>query len=569
MVHLDAIWGVPRRVTFNGKPVCVPFGVDLEPSLVDPITCWIQHSGYAYAAKRVKALKVWAMQLLADNRKYSEPWFKKIQYRGYTIPKLNMFKYFLDNRADLKSVTKVLIVLNSYKLRTVGSPSLESIVGVEKSKTADHYIPLLRRYVSLPNVPSWALESIVSVNTRTRYCDDFGATHDGPFGKLDDQLPAEIALLWEDVNERPLCLGRLVPIQDKGKWRNILVGHFAIQLKTKKLADWLRKWLWELPEIASGDQSKMSKFIIESLNNDRYMMSIDLSEATDRLSRDLQIKLLISMGVPSEYFQFLNLPFYYSKKTYCNGPDKLERGWYSNGQPMGLYLSFPMFELSHYVILKFAVGAFPSAKFCICGDDVVVACDESDASYIYRRYENLIERFGGIISASKTVLSKRFAEGVGAFFLKGIQKEIRIPSGKLSQLEAYCPVTLLRKKIVQLDPIGRSILFPWLQTKEYKRYTYDQRKAMNKFFVSNDLSDWRLDALRALDKAEHTPQVWLAWEDSPTDLWMDNPFEKEEIRSLKWVSLFRIRQALVANKIITLYKKDHLRCQTTKNPNQK
>jgi hypothetical protein len=359
------------------------------------------------------------------------------------------------------------------------------------------------------------------------------------------------------MNEHPQCLGRLIPIPDKGKWRNILVGHSALQLKTKKLADWLRQWLWDLPQIASGDQNKMSTFIISSLQKDRYMMSIDLSEATDRLSRDLQIKLLISMGVPSSYFSFFNLPFFYQSKTYGKEGKRLSEGYYKNGQPMGLYLSFPMFELAHYVILRFATATAKSADFCICGDDVVIACDEGDASYIYKRYVNLIERFGGEISSSKTLLSSRFAEGVGAIFVKGIQKEIRIPTGKLSALEAFTSGTWLNKKIVQLDPIGRAILFPWLQTKEYKRYTYDQRKAMNEFFVNHDLSSWRLDSLRALDKAERMPQIWPVWEEGPSNLWMMNSSVLEDhVRPLRWVSLSSIQHALVANKIITLLKKD-------------
>jgi hypothetical protein len=275
------------------------------------------------------------------------------------------------------------------------------------------------------------------------------------------------------------------------------------------------------------------------------------------------------MGVPEEYFSFFRLPFFYLSEDYGKGGKNLLKGYYSNGQPMGLYLSFPMFELAHYVILKFAVATSIGAKFCICGDDVCISCDEKDSSYIYQRYKNLIERFGGEISSSKTLLSSRFAEGVGAIFLKGIQKEIRIPSGKLSSLEAFTPGTWLHKKIVQLSPVGRALLLPWLSTKEIKRYTYDQRTAMNEFFVNTDLSCWRIDALRALDKVERMPQIWSAWEDPPSSLWMMSPQVVEgTVRPLRWVKLSTIRHALVANKIITLYKKDN-KCQTTKNKDRK
>jgi hypothetical protein len=374
-------------------------------------------------------------------------------------------------------------------------------------------------------------------------------------GELDEDIPAEISFLHEEMNSDPECLGHIVPIPDKGKFRNILVGHSAIQLKTKKLADWLRSWLWSQQEIASGDQSKMSRFILSNLKLGKVMISIDLSEATDRLSVDLQIKLLISMGVPKSYFDFMKLHSYFNPSAYGLGPKRgrYSKIKYSNGQPMGLYLSFPMFELAHYCILKFAT-AVCNSSFCICGDDVVVAAEnDKDASYIYRRYENLIERFGGLVSTSKTMQSSRFAEGVGAIFLKDIPKEIRIPSGKLSPLEAFTPGTLLYKKIACLDSVGRSILFSWLSTKEYKRYTYEQRTMANEFLINNDLSNWSIDALRSLDKDEHTPQTWPSWEVGPTGLWRLTPSDQENT-PIRWVKLSRVRSALITNKIISLYK---------------
>jgi hypothetical protein len=198
-------------------------------------------------------------------------------------------------------------------------------------------------------------------------------------------------------------------------------------------------------------------------------MSIDLTEATDRLSVDLQVKLLVSMGVPLEYFQFLKLPFCYNPKDYDEkGTYKVGR--YSNGQPMGLYISFPMFELAHYTILKFAV-ATSNAKFCICGDDVVIACDQNESNIIFSRYKTLIERFGGEISKPKTMVSRLFAEGVGAIFLSDYPKEIRIPTGKLSLLEAFTPGTWVYNQVHSLTPIGRALLYPWLSTKEWKEYS--------------------------------------------------------------------------------------------------
>jgi hypothetical protein len=562
----------------NGKPIAVPFGVSLPSRLVDFIPRWLKNSGGEWTAERVKALKVWALHVLAGDRTYTCPWFAKTRYRGYSIPKLAIFQYLVEHLHNLTEVVKVLTVLNSYKLGTWGTPSLSSIMEIKPSAPSGRYIPFLRKYVDLPRVPQYALEVTEAVHTFKSWCDDFGRTHPGPYGLYDDSFPAEIALLYEDMNTDPLCMGRLLAIPDKGKYRTILVGNRSVQLLTKKLADWLRGFLWRQPEVASGDQKKFSRFILDSFGKNRYMMSVDLSNATDRLSVDLQINLLTSMGVPRSFFRFLRLPFFYDPKTFGIGEGELREGRYSNGQPMGLFVSFPMFELAHWVILKFST-AVSKAEFCICGDDVVIACDREDADTIYSRYKNLIERFGGEISSAKTVKSERFAEGVGAIFLKGIQKEIRIPSGKLSYLEACTPGTWLYEEIKKESPVGRAIFNSWLMTKEYKEYSEEHRRALNEFLLLKDLDDWRRDALSYLASHEVYPQRWYSWEDPPEGTGMDNPQNPkdadlpEDIRwfdpgrpsdRFRWITLGRYRDNLVSHKVITLYKEQNSETQKDK-----
>jgi hypothetical protein len=259
MVELDAVWGKPRSVKINGKNQRVPFGVELEPSLVDFLNRWIQSSGIAFAAKRMKALKVWAIHILAGKKDYQEAWFKVKSYKGYRIPSLSLFEYLIDNQHNLKVIKLILIVLNSYKLVTLGRPSLESVL-CKESEPSDQYISKLRLYCKLPTVPPEVLEVTEAVNTRKKFADDFGTVDNGPYGLKDFSVFGH-----DEHNWNPHNLGKLIPIPDKGKWRNILIGHWAVQLKTKKLADWLRQWLWKQPEIASGDQSKMSKFITSNL----------------------------------------------------------------------------------------------------------------------------------------------------------------------------------------------------------------------------------------------------------------------------------------------------------------
>lgn len=568
MIYLDAIWNVKRIVTISGTIQWIPFGVDLPSKFAAFITKWIDSSGASWTAQRLKELTQWALHLLAGNHEFSLPWFVKIRYKGYMIPKLDIFYYLIDNLNHPNQVRLVLMVLKSYRLVVMGTPSLESIRGIDKTPVHPDYIRMLRAYVQLPSVPSSVLGRQDCIDTRKSYAVDSGRTRPGPYGLLDEAYPAELRFLFMDMNKDPEILGRLVPIPDKGKWRVILVGHWAIQLQTKKLADWLRKWLWSQPEIASGDQDKMSKFAITSLDKGRFMLSIDLSQATDRLSAEFQTKLLISMGVPARYFRYLSLPAVYSPKDFGEKPGKLRKIYYSNGQPMGLYLSFPSFELMHFVILKF-VTATTDADFRICGDDVLIACRKEDHQIIFERYQTLIERFGGVISLPKSMASDKLAEGVGALFLKGYPKELRVPSGKLSSLEASVPGTWLHKAISEETSIGRAIHYSWLSTKEWKEFTLANRRALNERLVSEDLADWSEEAVRSLAYHESEPLRWYAWEEPPTGIGMNNPLYAEDVeledypvkpervkQKFVWIPPGKYHDALVSHKLISMYKKD-------------
>jgi hypothetical protein len=567
MIYLDAIWDSKRKVMISGEFHWIPFGVDLPPKLCSFITQWIDSSGASWTVERLKDLTLWSINLLAGNHEFTLPWFKVIRYKGYMIPKLDLFIYLIDNLNHPNQVRLVLMVLKSYRLRTWGTPSLDSIDGTAKVPNTRNYVRILRNYVQLPRVPSSVLGRTDAIDTRKSYCSDSGRTHPGPYGLLDEAFPAEIRFLYEDLNRDPLVLGKLVAVPDKGKWRTILVGHWAIQLQTKRLADWLRSWLWEQPEIASGDQKRMSKFAIDSLEKGRYMLSIDLSQATDRLSAEFQIQLLVSMGVPERYFKFLSLPAYFSPKEFGRGDSsKLKKIRYTNGQPMGLFLSFPMFELMHFIILKYVV-ATTDATFCICGDDVMIACNHGDHQELFERYQTLIERFGGDISLRKTIASNKLAEGVGAIFLKGYPKELRIPSGKLSALEASSPGTWLHKAIKEETCVGRAIHYSWLSTQEWKEYSYSNRRALNERLMLEDLSDWSEEAVRSLADHESFPMRWYSWEEPPTGIGLNNPVfpEDEELTdypieiarsaiSYRWIPPWKYHDSLVSHKLISLYK---------------
>jgi hypothetical protein len=361
-------------------------------------------------------------------------------------------------------------------------------------------------------------------------------------------------------------LGYLMPIVDKGKYRNILVGHRALQLKSKSLANYIRYWLWDQPEVCSGDQRKMEKFAHEQLQNGRTMLSIDLSEATDRFSVKLQVEILLSMGVPEDFLDFLDFPFHYSERDFGLGSDPtLKEGFFSNGQPMGLFLSFPMFELAHYMILKWVVSGTDSL-FCILGDDVLISCRKEDKDMVSGRYTSEMTRFGAKINLNKTIISEDAAEGAGALFLRKYPNiTIRTPKGKISSTEAYLKGTGLYQEIANMSTVGRMVHSKMVSSKIIKSYTYEDRKIANEMLVTKDLSHMDCKALRELTVGDNVPRKYNILEESDTRFYRacnytpDTPFDVAPMYN-RFIPIGKDKylQLLINNKIISLLKRKDL-----------
>jgi hypothetical protein len=274
------------------------------------------------------------------------------------------------------------------------------------------------------------------------------------------------------------------------------------------------------------------------------------------------------MGCPRDFLEFLNLPFYYDPKEF-GLPAKqaskediyypgniLEKGRYSNGQPMGLYISFPLYELAHYVIAKFAIASTGS-DFSICGDDIVFACENQvKGNEVYARYKDVIESLGGIIEPTKSFMSP-IVEGVGKLLYtnrKGEIIDITPANGNISPLEASHE-TSLKDLIDQRKPLGRALLYSWLSPAETKEYRYEDRRRFWSWLLNSEFFLSRESYNNLFKDMGRMPQVWAWDQDIP-------PMIRELTRGdipdrLKFVSESTLREALLTTKIKSLYKGDN------------
>jgi hypothetical protein len=116
------------------------------------------------------------------------------------------------------------------------------------------------------------------------------------------------------------------------------------------------------------DQVKGAFTVIRQMEQGKDCYCVDLSSATDRFPLSVQQKVCCQLGIP-EFAEALN-----DLKGPYKGLDGSE--WtYAQGQPMGLYGSFPLFHITHFALLNGLtkrLGLSGSDNFCVLGDDVVI-----------------------------------------------------------------------------------------------------------------------------------------------------------------------------------------------------
>jgi hypothetical protein len=192
---------------------------------------------------------------------------------------------------------------------------------------------------------------------------------------------------------RELHIGRLGVVYNvAGKSRIIGITNYWVQCALFPLHKEIFRFLKKLKTDGTFDQLLPLSF----LEKGKTYFSYDLSAATDRLPRDLQIDVL-KVFLKDKRFadlwgNLVNIPFYHKGQYY----------YYSVGQPMGAYSSWAMLALTHHVIVNACVNA--SENYCVLGDDVVV--DGSFAS----EYFNFMQLLGVKISLGKSIVSNQYVE---------------------------------------------------------------------------------------------------------------------------------------------------------------
>jgi len=188
----------------------------------------------------------------------------------------------------------------------------------------------------------------------------------------------------------PGTYGRISIQQEGGcKARVVCLPSFWIQAYYRPLQEALLQRVKEVEKCGSlqgiscmYDQNRGAYVLREWMLERKKLWSFDLSSATDRFPLDLQCSYLKSSGLGSWVKPVQEVArgrYYY---PYTN-----EEITYSVGQPMGVNFSFPLFHLTHLVILDSLsrqVGCRSVPCYAVLGDDVIIA--DRQLAKAYRVY---------------------------------------------------------------------------------------------------------------------------------------------------------------------------------------
>jgi hypothetical protein len=196
-----------------------------------------------------------------------------------------------------------------------------------------------------------------------------------------------------------------------GKDRIFAMADYWTQTILEPLHTYLNEILRTISQDGTFNQDKTAERAKHLTTTSKSLWSLDLTAATDRMPITLQSKVM-SVISSNEYVSniwshlMVSLPFSYKNNNY----------YYSVGQGMGTYTSWPIMALTHHCIVRTAFDRCndDSYDYVILGDDIIIAGDSPA-----REYQQILSELGMKISISKSVIGNNRAEIAKRIFIRG------------------------------------------------------------------------------------------------------------------------------------------------------
>lgn len=226
-------------------------------------------------------------------------------------------------------------------------------------------------------------------------------------------LPAQ-TVWWDSMKTRPEA-GRFgVKLEGSGKVRVFAIANPVFQALLRPLHDWVMECLRTLKTDGTFHQTAP----LERHQGKTNLYSFDLKAATDSLPVDLSGSMLsglLGRDFAQSWVYIMTSPGFRTPGGSHVGTSKHVYR-FKKGQPLGYYSSWPVFALTHHMLVWWAAwSVYPGKRFfdyAILGDDIVIADDKVAA-----KYAELIEDCEVSISKEKSLISKSGAMEFAKRFL--------------------------------------------------------------------------------------------------------------------------------------------------------
>jgi hypothetical protein len=187
---------------------------------------------------------------------------------------------------------------------------------------------------------------------------------------------------------------------------NLIVQRALEPLKDMWL-DALRKFPWD----CTLDQRMADTEISSALEAGKTVHSVDMSKATDNFPWEFQLRVAQHLvNIRDVSGQLLDLfKFAVSESEWLMGGKPSVR--WTKGQPLGLGPSFPLFTISHGVLLYILNEYKWNRSFYVLGDDVIILDDE-----LHSKYREVLKAWQIQVSEAKSFSSKFLAQFAGVTY---------------------------------------------------------------------------------------------------------------------------------------------------------
>lgn len=195
-------------------------------------------------------------------------------------------------------------------------------------------------------------------------------------------------------------------LEGSGKIRVFAIASPILQACLRPLHDWVMSVLSTISMDGTFDQPAP----LHRLRGLRRLYSFDLKSATDLLPACLSAHVLIALFGQRLAASWLTA----MSQTPFRSPERMTRTHkgkvfkFNRGQPLGFYSSWPVFTLTHHLLVWIAAERRQKGKvfknYAILGDDIVIGCPR-----VASEYAKLMSEVDAVISQEKSLISDKGA----------------------------------------------------------------------------------------------------------------------------------------------------------------